>query len=183
MLRKHCSCLMSCGGGEDSILAAWPALGADPVTEIVWPIIYKEGTAKTHFLRLMARPFVARALKKTSQWRRCVCISRELTQESSMYANTPSRLSVVQSIIRWKVWAALDSQNGMNKYSNKPNSMIIAIFLGGCLQVQQELGDNPWQGRFLKKRCNHASRWKGLACLARIGKEYLSRVVTKLRQQ
>jgi hypothetical protein len=66
---------------------------------LLWPRISKEGTAKTHFPRLMARPLVARASKKASKWQRCVCLSGEPTRESSMYANTPSRLSVVQSII------------------------------------------------------------------------------------
>jgi hypothetical protein len=39
------------GGGDDLILAVWPALGADPVAKIAWPRISKEGTAKTHFSR------------------------------------------------------------------------------------------------------------------------------------
>jgi hypothetical protein len=41
--------------------------GVDPVAEIMWPRISKEETVKTHFSRLMARPLVARALKKASK--------------------------------------------------------------------------------------------------------------------
>jgi hypothetical protein len=102
--------------------------GAAPVAKIVCPRISREGAAKTHFSRLMARPLVAKAVKKASRWRRCVCLSGEPTRESSTYANTPSRPSVVRSIILWKVWAALDSPKGVNKYSNKPNSVMIAVF-------------------------------------------------------
>ncbi len=102
--------------------------GGCPCRWIVWSRISKEGTAKTHFSRLMVRPLVAKALKKSSRWRRCVCLPGEPTRESSMYANTPSRPSVVQSIILWKVCAALDNPNGVNKYSNKQNGVIIAIF-------------------------------------------------------
>jgi hypothetical protein len=47
---------------------------------------------------------VAKALKKASRWRRCVCLSGQLTGESSMYVNTPSKLSVVRSIIRRRRW-------------------------------------------------------------------------------
>ncbi len=68
-----------------------------------------------HFSKLMARPLVAKALKKASRWRRCVCLSGEPTRESSMYANTPSRPSVVRSIILWKVCAALDSPKGVKQ--------------------------------------------------------------------
>jgi hypothetical protein len=64
--------------------------GGSPAAEILWPRISKEGTAKTHFSRLMARPLVAKALKKKSRWWRCVCLSGDPTRESSMYANTPS---------------------------------------------------------------------------------------------
>jgi hypothetical protein len=46
----------------------------------------------------------------------------------SMYANTPSRPSVVPSIILWKVCAALDSPTGVNKYLNGPNGVMIAVF-------------------------------------------------------
>ncbi len=128
MPRKRCSCLMSWGRGKIRFWQRDLPWGAYPVTEIVWPRISKEGPAKTHFLRLMAKPLLARALKKASKWRSCVCLSGEPTCEPSMYANTPSRLSVVWSIIRWKVCAAIDSPNGMNKCSNMPSGMIIAIF-------------------------------------------------------
>jgi hypothetical protein len=39
-----------------------------------------------------------------------------------------SRPSLVQSIILWKVCVALDSPKGVNKYSNKPNGIMIAVF-------------------------------------------------------
>jgi hypothetical protein len=35
-------------------------MGVDPVAKIVWPRIYEDGTVKTHFSRLMARPLVSR---------------------------------------------------------------------------------------------------------------------------
>jgi hypothetical protein len=73
--------------------------GAAPAAEIMWPKISKEGAAKTHFSRFMARPLVIRAVKKASRWWRCVCMSGEPTRESSMYANTSSRPFVVRSII------------------------------------------------------------------------------------
>jgi hypothetical protein len=71
---------------------------------------------------------MAKAVKKAYRWRRCVCLSGEPTRESSMYANTPSRPSVVQSIILRKVCEALDSPKGVNKYSNKLNGVMIAVF-------------------------------------------------------
>ncbi len=45
-----------------------------------------------------------------------------------MYANTLSRPSTVQFIMHGKVCAALDIPNGVNKYLNKPNGVIIAVF-------------------------------------------------------
>jgi hypothetical protein len=45
--------------------------GATPTTKIVWPRISKEGAA-----------LVAKAVKKASRWRRCVCLSGEPTHES-----------------------------------------------------------------------------------------------------
>ncbi len=56
---------------------------------------FKEGVAKTHFSKLMARPLAAKAVKKASRWQRYVCLSGEPTRGSSMYANTPSRPSLV----------------------------------------------------------------------------------------
>ncbi len=53
----------------------------------------------------------------------------------------------------------------MNKYSNKPNGVIIAVV--GWLRSRQGFGDNPWQDQFWKKHCSHASYWKDLACLAK----------------
>jgi hypothetical protein len=57
--------------------------GAAPVAEIMCPRISREGAAKTHFSRSMARPLVAKAVKKASRWRRCVCLSGESTRECS----------------------------------------------------------------------------------------------------
>jgi hypothetical protein len=62
------------GGGARFNFGGMIAVGVNPVTEIVCPRISKEGTAKTHFSSFMARPLVARALKKASKWRRCVCL-------------------------------------------------------------------------------------------------------------
>jgi hypothetical protein len=70
----------------------------------------------------------AKAVKKATRWWRSVCLSGEPTRELSIYANTPSRPSVVQSIIFFNVCAALDSPKGVNKYSNRPNGVIIAVF-------------------------------------------------------
>ncbi len=39
-------------------------VGAAPVAEILWPRISREGVAKTHFSKLMARPLAAKAAKK-----------------------------------------------------------------------------------------------------------------------
>jgi hypothetical protein len=50
-----------------------------------------------------------------------------------MYANTPSRPSVVQSITLLNVYVALESPKGVNKYSNKPNGVIIAVFVESYL--------------------------------------------------
>ncbi len=108
-----------------SISVAWLAVGAAPFAEILCPRISREGA---HFSRLMARLLVAKALKKASRWWRCVCLSREPTRELSMYANTPSRPSVVRSIILWKVCAALESPKGVKRQSNKPNGVMIAAF-------------------------------------------------------
>jgi hypothetical protein len=54
---------------------------------------------KNAFSRLTAKPLAAKAVKKASRWRRCVRLSGEPTRESSNYANTPSKSSVVQPII------------------------------------------------------------------------------------
>ncbi len=88
----------------------------------------KRRCCKNTFSKLMARPLAAKAVKKASRWRRCVCLSGEPTCESSIYANTPSKPSVVWSIILWNVCAALDSPKGVSKYSNKPNGVIITVF-------------------------------------------------------
>jgi hypothetical protein len=37
----------------------------------------------------------------------------------------------------------------------------------GMSVVATGIGNNPSQDQFLKKRCHHASHWKGLACLAK----------------
>jgi hypothetical protein len=73
--------------------------GFTPAAKIMWPRISKEGDAKTHFSRFMTRPLEAKGVKKASRWQRCVCLSGEPMCESSMYANTPSKPSVVRSII------------------------------------------------------------------------------------
>jgi hypothetical protein len=103
-------------------------VGAVAVLEIVCPRISREGAAKTHLPRLMARPLMAKAVKKASRWRRCVYLSGKTTLELSMYVNTPSKPSVVLSIILWKVCEVLDSLKGVNKYSNKPSGVMIAVF-------------------------------------------------------
>ncbi len=89
---------------------------------------FQRRCCKVTCFKFMARSLVARAVKKAFRWQSCVCLSGESTCESSMYANTPSRPSVVRSITLWKVCAALDSPNGMNKYSNRPNGLIIVVF-------------------------------------------------------
>jgi hypothetical protein len=48
------------GGGGVSIVAVCPAVGVEPAAKILWPKIYKVGTAKTHLSQLMARPLVAK---------------------------------------------------------------------------------------------------------------------------
>jgi hypothetical protein len=62
-------------------------MGAAPVAAIMCPRISREGAMKRHFSKLMARPLVAKAVKKASRWQRCVYLSRELARESSMHAN------------------------------------------------------------------------------------------------
>ncbi len=57
------------GGGQESISAAYLAVGADTAAKIVQPRISRVGTAKRHFSRLMARPLAAKALKKDSKLR------------------------------------------------------------------------------------------------------------------
>jgi hypothetical protein len=76
-----------------------------------------------------------------------------------MYANTPSGLSVVRSIIRWKVCAALDSPNGVNKYSNKLNGVIIAVF-----------GMSVAENRDLVITLHKMDFWKNVATMQAIGK-------------
>jgi hypothetical protein len=80
------------GGGEDLIAAAWPAVGADPVAEIMWPRISRVGTEKTHFLRLICETIGGQSFEKSFQMKVCLPV-REPTRESSMYANKPSRPS------------------------------------------------------------------------------------------
>jgi hypothetical protein len=83
------------------------------------------------------------------------------------YANTPSKPSVVQSIILWNVCAALDSPKWVNKYSNKPNGVIIAVFGMSSVATGICWYSNPWQDQFLKKLCNCVDHWKCLACLVK----------------
>jgi hypothetical protein len=68
-------------------------MGAAPVAEILCPSISREGVAKTHFSKLMARPLAAKAVKKASRWWRCVSLSGEQTCELSMSENTPKTVS------------------------------------------------------------------------------------------
>ncbi len=94
---------------------------------------------------------------------RCVSLSRDATQDSSMYRNSPSRPAQVQSIILWKVWALFDRPKGVNKFSNKPKGVMMAVF-GIILSGNWNLVKPLDQNQFCKKLCNHPSRLKGITC-------------------
>ncbi len=57
-----------------------------------WPLLLPKSCVQEcqgrvfwkHFSKFMARPLVAKAVKKASRWRRCVCLSGEPTRESSI---------------------------------------------------------------------------------------------------
>jgi hypothetical protein len=112
----------------------------------------------------MASPLVAKVAKSLSRCWRCVSVSGDATQVSYMYGKAPSRPAHVRSIILWKVWAAFDQPNGMNKYSNKPNGVMMAVL--GISSGATGIWWYPLTRSILEKKlCNHSSRLKGLACL------------------
>ncbi len=89
---------------------------------------FKRRCCENTFFKVNGKTIGGQGVEKASRWQRCVCLSGDPTRESSMYANTPSKPSVVRSIILWKVCAALESPNGVNKYSKRPKGVMIAIF-------------------------------------------------------
>jgi hypothetical protein len=117
-------------------------VGAATVAEIVRPRISREGNANMHFSKLIARPMAAKVLKNASRWWRCgfACPENLHARHPYMQTHLPNHLWYGPSFSEMFVrrWTA---QKRVNKYSNKPNGVMIAVFGGPW--SRQEFGDNP----------------------------------------
>jgi hypothetical protein len=127
-------------------------VGAAPTAEIVWPRISKEGAAKTHFSRLIARPLAVKTVKKAPDGGGVfACPENRPVSHPCMQTHLPNHL--------WCNHHSLKRLCGVGQPKRCEQVLKQAkwrklLFLG-CPRSRQEFGDNPRRDKFLKTLCNH----------------------------
>jgi hypothetical protein len=89
---------------------------------------FQVGDCKNAFLKVDGETIGGQSVEKSFRMKKvCLPICRTHTRVIHVFKHTFQTVNV-RSIMCWKVCAVLDNPNGVNKYPNKPNGVIIIVF-------------------------------------------------------